>query len=634
MDVIDNLKDTGFKGLFRYPGGCYAPFYRWKIGLLDADAQPPIETPPGYCPAVAGGVNAYTDGMMENGISTDDYLALCEYVGLVPAITIRFQMGQDADVQEARDWVEYVNGDVSTPYGALRAARGHPEPYNVTYWYLGNEIAQQARQPDYPDNSTLIRPPGVAEYKQMLVNVVNPMLAASTSGPLRLLTVSGSVAWNAAWAEAVGEHIYASSFHDGYMHQPRTFTEQAVTTCAMRPRGDFMGAVGALRKTLDKTGRKIAISADEWGLGPPWTVKKFSVAHGMYAAGFLAAVTRGARANNLQFSNYFEPVNEGAIEVLAFSSQLTPVGEVMRLFSHHAGGELLDLPSEATSGVLDTTATLSADGGTLTVTVASLSAVGWATNELTLTLSGWSGGSGTATTLTAQGYTEDSMFDTKTEAVAVTAGKLKVTVPPFSVVQLRLDKSSIESFAAPGPQCALRSGDINGATFAIIMAPARGGNSPAECCDMCYANYGNASGFNGTGCRSWAYSHVHHGCWLKADPAPTKYPHNPTDTSGVVIAPTIVTGPENDTDYVCCAFNATSLVPDFEKRFPGGVKGRVDTAPAGNVSACVDICASLYYYGCHAASWNSGQKQCYMKTAKGNPTHRPGDHSFVLGFKK
>ena len=64
------------------------------------------------------------------------------------------------------------------------------------------------------------------------------------------------------------------------------------------------------------------------GLGPPWTVKKFSVAHGMYAAGFLAAVTRGARANNLQFSNYFEPVNEGAIEVLAFSSQLTPVGEV------------------------------------------------------------------------------------------------------------------------------------------------------------------------------------------------------------------------------------------------------------------------------------------------------------------
>jgi hypothetical protein len=83
--------------------------------------------------------------------------------------------------------------------------------------------------------------------------------------------------------------------------------------------------------------------------------------------------------------------------------------------------------------------------------------------------------------------------------------------------------------------------------------------------------------------------------------------HNPTDTSGVVIAPKIVTGPDADTDYVCCAFNATGLVPDFEQRFPGGVKGRVDTAPADNMTACVDICASLYFYGCRAASWNSGQ---------------------------
>ena len=187
--------------------------------------------------------------------------------------------------------------------------------------------------------------------------------------------------------------------------------------------------------------------------------------------------------------------------------------------------------------------------------------------------------------------------------------------------------------AVSGPQCALRSGDINGATFDIIMAPAQGGNNASECCDMCFANFGNASGFNGTGCRSWAYSHVHKGCWLKDDPAPTKYPLNPTDTSGVVIAPQIVTGPDVDVDYVCCAFNATGLVPDFETRFPGGVKGRVDTAPADNMTACVDICASLYYYGCRAASWNSGGKQCYMKTAKGNPTHRPGDHSFVLGFK-
>ena len=38
-------------------------------------------------------------------ISTDDYLALCEYVGLTPAVTVRFQEGRTGpggDVEEAR----------------------------------------------------------------------------------------------------------------------------------------------------------------------------------------------------------------------------------------------------------------------------------------------------------------------------------------------------------------------------------------------------------------------------------------------------------------------------------------------------------------------------------------------------
>jgi alpha-L-arabinofuranosidase len=101
-DVVNALQATGFHGLFRYPGGCFAPFYRWKIGLLSPDSRPPIETPPGYCDAVPGGVNAYTDGFMENGIGIDDYLALCDELNMVPAVTIRFQTGDAEEVQVGR----------------------------------------------------------------------------------------------------------------------------------------------------------------------------------------------------------------------------------------------------------------------------------------------------------------------------------------------------------------------------------------------------------------------------------------------------------------------------------------------------------------------------------------------------
>lgn len=48
--------------------------------------------------------------------------------------------------EEAADWVEYMNApnDGSNPGGgtdwaSVRAANGHPEPYNIHYWELGNE---------------------------------------------------------------------------------------------------------------------------------------------------------------------------------------------------------------------------------------------------------------------------------------------------------------------------------------------------------------------------------------------------------------------------------------------------------------------------------------------------------------
>ena len=57
----------------------------------------------------------------------------------------------------------------------------------------------------------------------------------------------------------------------------------------------------------------------------------------MYAAGFLGAITRVSVPANLQFTNYFEPVNEGAIAVHPFNATLTPVGQVMALYAEQQG---------------------------------------------------------------------------------------------------------------------------------------------------------------------------------------------------------------------------------------------------------------------------------------------------------
>jgi hypothetical protein len=66
----------------------------------------------------------------------DNLLQFCERVDTEPVLTVNFQIN---DPGKAARLVEYCNGDVTSPMGAIRAARGHPEPYNVTLWCIGNE---------------------------------------------------------------------------------------------------------------------------------------------------------------------------------------------------------------------------------------------------------------------------------------------------------------------------------------------------------------------------------------------------------------------------------------------------------------------------------------------------------------
>ena len=43
-------------------------------------------------------------------------------------------------VQDALDSVQFMNGPPDSPWGSLRAAMGHPEPFNLTYFAIGNEV--------------------------------------------------------------------------------------------------------------------------------------------------------------------------------------------------------------------------------------------------------------------------------------------------------------------------------------------------------------------------------------------------------------------------------------------------------------------------------------------------------------
>ena len=122
-DVIQAIKENWTPTWLRWPGGNFASAYHWQDGIGERDTRPPYLDP-------AWQIWEYHD------VGTDEFVEFCRLIGSEPVLTINMGTGS---AKEAAEWVEYCNGDSNTKFGALRAANGHPEPYNIKTWFVGNE---------------------------------------------------------------------------------------------------------------------------------------------------------------------------------------------------------------------------------------------------------------------------------------------------------------------------------------------------------------------------------------------------------------------------------------------------------------------------------------------------------------
>ena len=121
-EVIAALKQL-HSGVYRFPGGNFVSAYEWRYGVGDRDKRPPIYDPVWHA-------------VQPNDVGTDEFLTLCRLLDVEPYITVNAGFG---DAWSARELVEYTNGAITTPMGKWRAANGHPKPYNVKFWGIGNE---------------------------------------------------------------------------------------------------------------------------------------------------------------------------------------------------------------------------------------------------------------------------------------------------------------------------------------------------------------------------------------------------------------------------------------------------------------------------------------------------------------
>jgi hypothetical protein len=191
--VLDITKER-HPTLIRWPSGCLCEAYLWTDGIGPVDSRPSrfgyhAEPFPWFDERllaaimglrkddeyVAQWVKKNGDGIIKRWESVvkehpqyvalqkrDIYNGICcreeRDVGSFEIYEFAKAVGGELEIivsmyhgaEKAAGWVEYMNGAVTTKMGRLRAEHGHPQPFGVKYWSIGNEeyVGYNAGKPE------------------------------------------------------------------------------------------------------------------------------------------------------------------------------------------------------------------------------------------------------------------------------------------------------------------------------------------------------------------------------------------------------------------------------------------------------------------------------------------------------
>ena len=347
-DVIELLKQIK-PGALRFPGGCYAEFYRWQDGLLPVDQRPPFKV------TTVDILLPDTDDWDNQELGTDEFMALCREIGCEAALTMRLCERQ---AEDAGSWVEYCNGTPQTKWGHVRAERGYRKPYGVKTWFLGNEIYYFGY--------------GGVQCAPQTKAFAEAMKKADPS--VRLVGCTYTAEWNKPLFEQAGTLLSYTSIHEYDGGGLNVEGMCKAPTTSLLPK---------LQKAIAQRQTQPPLPAilDEWSTG--WG-KPGTVGSGLNTAGVLNLLCREAETLGIEQAYYFQPVNEGGIRVGPLTARLDTGGKVFAAFMSHQGNRRIKVPAAPADADLDVAASISANGSHVYLTIINRSVLEDRTLELTL----------------------------------------------------------------------------------------------------------------------------------------------------------------------------------------------------------------------------------------------------------
>lgn len=318
VEAVRKLKPP----VLRWPGGNFVSAYHWQRGIGPRDQRSTCLDP------VWGALEP-------NDVGIDEFMDLCRELGAEPYLAVNVG---DGTAQEAAAWVEYCNGPAESVYGALRAANGHPEPYGVGYWGIGNETYGNW-QYGHIDAET---------YALRAVEFAAAMRAVEPG--LKLVGVGAhdyeAPEWNDAVLAMAGDRIDYLSLHHytpGEVPRDRQPTHEDLYPIIVAGPERVEELLREAAETIARHGLtgRVHVALDEWNA---WVFadyecrieEPFLLRDGLYAAGMYHVLYRNCRLVTL--ANLAQLVNVlGAIYTTPSGLFTTPIYLANRLYLEHSG---------------------------------------------------------------------------------------------------------------------------------------------------------------------------------------------------------------------------------------------------------------------------------------------------------
>ena len=442
LDIVEALKKLKIPVL-RWPGGCFADHYHWKDAIGPKNQRKPIEN------MMWGNVRE------DNSFGTNEFLDMCEMINADPYLAVNMGGGS---VEEAVDWVKYVNHPNGTSYLTdMRQKNGRTKPWNVKYWGVGNESWDCGGHMDvdyYVDQ--------YKKYATMMTTYNN------SEGLFRIAVGPGTEDFH--WTEVLMRDIPKKLIDGVSIHHysvinwskkssATNFTEdEYFRTMEQAYRMERM--INGNSEVMDKYDpqKKVALIVDEWGGWyevEPGTNGAFLYQQNSMRDAMIAGLTLNIFNNHcdrVRMANLAQTINVLQAVILTNKEKmiLTPTYHVMEMYNVHQNALMIPLTVSSNDFTLGekkikaVSASASKDkNGDTHISLVNIDAHN--EQEITIELGDLSAKSVTGRVLRSEKLQDHNSFDNPGKVkpsvfnnAVLNGNSVSVKLPPFSVVVLTL----------------------------------------------------------------------------------------------------------------------------------------------------------------------------------------------------